>query len=477
MGIYTKQQFQDIISQNQGIDPNQLISDIQAAGHTVEGYVPPKEQQKSLLTRAADGIDKIMGPASEFIAGTSAPAVGSVIGSGVEAATDLYTQVSGKKATGILGTLQEKKPFTQSAEQLLGPAGGKAETAKTLAFSTLEMYPGGGAAKTLVKKLPYGEKAIAAFSKVIDHIPANLREQAIKQYSEALAATGKEMKATSEKIIPGLLERGQSVGFGGLEGLAQKASGLEDVAGKRIDLYLKNAPQTIKTTIRPVLGALETLKNKYIVDGKIIRPEAVNTIEKTQETIATLSKKGEVSQKSVVALRRIFDEHFSTSKGLDDITQYTKKSERAAGDAIRAEIAKSSPDFAKLNSEYSFWRNVRQVAETTAEKQKSQVKGGLSSIISSAAGTVAGASAGQGYAEKAIFAGIGGYLGNKGVEFFKGPAFKSMSAVQKNKLANAIAKGSFKEADLIVSKALAGTRNSLPSNSVDFQDSRSLETQ
>jgi hypothetical protein len=143
---------------------------------------------------------------------------------------------------------------------------------------------------------------------------------------------------------------------------------------------------------------------------------------------------------------------------LDDIAGYKKKAERVAADAIRAEFAKSSPDLAKLNAEFTFWKGVQDVAEATVAREAGKIR---QQIVPRGIGLTAGVLSGETLGEKAGFGALGFALGGKAVELFGSTGWKTASAVTKNRLAKLVAKGDFEGAALLTSKIIEGSKNLL----------------
>jgi hypothetical protein len=45
---------------------------------------------------------------------------------------------------------------------------------------------------------------------------------------------------------------------------------------------------------------------------------------------------------------------------------------KSVADTLRSELSKASPDLAKLNKEFSFYKNLSDILETTITRQKPQ---------------------------------------------------------------------------------------------------------
>ena len=395
------------------------------------------QAKKSVLGKISSGIQKGMDTASNFAFGTFGKTTGGLITQGIASGAQLLGQATGnEKAT----------EFGQKLEKQLGSQGFQ-PTASDIAFQSLELYPGGGKISEALSKLPGGKQVIEHISS----LPDTLKKSAIEQYSKVFNATSKEAKSLVKETVPKLLEK--KVTFSSPANLAEKAESMATEYGGKIGEYFKNLPTDAKEATQPILDKLNVFKNQYIVDGKVMRPEAVQATENVMSKISQFGK--DISTENARKVRQILDEHFDVSKGIDDISTYTKKAERAGANAIRAEFAKTRPDLDKLNKEFNLWQNVKDLATYSAEKAKGRVVGsGLGSLIGGATG----------YNKGGIIGGIegatiGGILGDKAIKLMRSPGWNTVSAVLKNNLADALAKGDKKTIEMLITKITSGSKN------------------
>lgn len=320
-------------------------------------------------------------------------------------------------------------------------AQGKHEEAKALekninptniAFTGLELMPGGGALTKLVSKIPGGASILKNITKQMTKVPENLKAKAIEQYASIFKAGTKDTKALVEKVVPKLLEQNKIVTS--MKSLGNEAAQKSKTFGEQIGEWFDKLPTGAKKEVKPVIEKLEVLKSKYRIQGKDINKTAINSINELIDNIKT--KSGSMSINNLRKLRQIWDEHYSVSKGLDDISGYKKKAERVGADAIRDVLAKESPKLAELNQTYSFWRNVDDLAEYAGSKSSQ-----ASSIAIKIVGGVAGAVSGSGTAGKIANTIVGTQVGNLVNKAITSPAWKTVSAVYKNKMANYLMSG------------------------------------
>jgi len=396
-------------------------------------------EQQSALGKLAEVGDKTFGKAANFLFGTSAKTIGNLIGQGVEAA-------QGEKGVFTEGF---EKQFGSIEKSMMGQDSKGESAVQDIAFTTLELYPGGGFVTKQLRKVPGGTQILGYLSK----LPEGLKKKAVEQYASIFNATSKEAKALVKETAPEMLARGEKIMS--FDNLAEKAESKVTQYGEKIDDFFNNLPQDAKEQTKPILDKLFELKNKYIVEGKEIRPEAIKAINTTMEKISQFGK--EISTESARKMRQIFDEHYDVSRGLDDITVYVKKAERAGADAIRAEFAKTRPELANLNSEFTFWKNVQDLGSYASEKAKGKLTKSIGSIV----GGAVGFGQGEGFGGKASGTVIGAFLGTKAIDLMRSPAWKSISAIQKNKLAEAIIRGDANTTNQIITRMITGTQNIL----------------
>ena len=324
-------------------------------------------------------------------------------------------------------------------------------TKADIAFTALEIYPGGGFVSQLLKKIKGGEILATGFNNLLNKIPANLRESAVKQYSEALGATTLKLKSKTAKVVPELLERKEKIIS--LGKISQKAKDIMGTVGESIKAIERKLPQEKMTAVKPLISGLKKMINRHIVDGKIVNSNAVSATIDTMKIITQFGDK--ISTRSLIKVRRLLDDSialankdFTKSEGLT----MTMKAKEKLANTIRKELAKDLPDLAKVNREFSLWSNVSKVVDATIARRATQT-GGLTRQIATIAGAVAGIPGGVG---KVI---LGGLAGRGVVKLLQSSAYKTISAINKKRLADLIASGDIKKASFFASKLLAGLKN------------------
>jgi hypothetical protein len=281
-------------------------------------------------------------------------------------------------------------------------------------------------------------------------VPEALQGSAEKSYAQVLNPTTKVNKAITAKIVPELLDRGVTALT--MKGLQAQAQSHIAAVGSAIGDAWDALPAGTKTDLQPVYDHLQSAidDTHSIPDsaGKMIPkgPEAeraIDNISRLQQTLVDVAEpdasgKLQIPVDKIRDLRQYFD-GIAAKAGRYPMNQLSDQSAAEAhglaADSIRKELANDHPDIAELNKEYSFWKNTNQVVSDTLERRQGQAKP-LGRQLASAAG------AGAGF----VSGGVGGaVLGRAAMDAIesatRSPAWRTVSAVLKSKLADAIASG------------------------------------
>ena len=378
----------------------------------------------------------IFGKASQFMFGTLGKTAGGLITRGIGAGMQALPSEKAKE-TG--------RKLEVGAEQDIG--------AGDIAFTALELYPGGGFVGKWLKKLPGGDK----IAKSLSTMPEKARASAVKLYSEAFGATTLPLKAKTAKVVPELLKRGEKIST--LKKFGEKAKSIIDETWGMIKEVEDKLPKEKMTFTKPLVNSLKSMINKNIAGGKIVNEEATSAVLKVMKTITQYGD--EIATKDLIKVRRILDKSVAiANKDFTKATGLTLKTEAQEKlvNSIRAELAKGVPELAKLNKEFTLWKNVKDVATATVERRASQT-GGLTRTVF--IGTGIGLMSGDNVSDRlqnAFFLGAGGrYL----VKFIQSARWKTLNATTKVKIADYISSGQFDKVGLFISKLIAGGKNLL----------------
>lgn len=298
-----------------------------------------------------------------------------------------------------------------------------------------------------------------------------LKESAAGQYAQALlrggGTKGNKLKA-EDKLVPELIDRGVSAWT--LKGLRNKAQSQVQSYGQAIDDAWRALPDGEAVPVDDVLSRLgKVAEDTHMAPdaaGRMIPmgPEAergIANIQKLQETISNFAEpvkiwdveNGVEKTMNVIPavkmrkLRQYFDKVSADAGRFEGRTlsdQSTAAAHSMAADGIREELAKAYPDIAKINKEFSFWKDLAKVADDTIIRKTGHGPGlgatvtkGLAAAGGMAGGGVHGmvvANESMGMLQRAV----------------NSTAWRTVSAVQKDRLANALAKGNRGEAERLI---------------------------
>jgi hypothetical protein len=272
---------------------------------------------------------------------------------------------------------------------------------------------------------------------------AALRSSAESQYARVLSPTTKANKFTTKAAVPELIDRG--VTAGSLKGLQSQAQSHIAAVGQAIGDAWDNLPSGTKTDFEPIYDRLQSaVDDVHSIPDANGRPipkgpeaeRAIGNISKLQQTLLDVSEadpttgKLQVPVEKVRALRQYFDTIAAkagryTGKDLADAS--ASEAHGLAADAIRENLANDHPDIAALNKEYSFWKGIDQVVGDTIQRKQGQSKP-LGQQLARGAGFIKG-----------------GILGAEAMDVLtqavRSPAWGTVSAVLKSRLADAVASG------------------------------------
>lgn len=287
----------------------------------------------------------------------------------------------------------------------------------------------GGIAAGVGMLIPWASAIMKEGKKVLPKISWALKESAGTSVSKALAPTGKKMKQVTERLTPEFLKKGI---WGSKTSMLQTAKrGLENF-GNKIDEALESGVlddvEIPKASIDKVLHEARLTTE---VGGKVVNTTARRVVNEAQKMINQFPEA--IKWTEARALKQVLDGVVYATKGgiwAEDLT-YKNVIYNNMANMLRKELANSSPDLAKLNKEYSFYKNLEQVLETTLTRTKPQ-SGMLKRVGST------------------IIAGEGnGWVVDRAVKYIASKVFldatssatrHTISAQLKNKLANSIFK-------------------------------------
>ena len=168
-------------------------------------------------------------------------------------------------------------------------------------------------------------------------------------------------------------------------------------------------------------------------------------IDKLQES-NTGAVGDEASYSTLKKIRQVWDREVAEAGGFQGGTLKERSmlnAKREATNSIRKELANDHPSIARVNAEYSLWKSTDEILQETILRTEGHV--GLLKHLSSAgfgAGGMASGALVTGTTGGAIGGAVVASTLGKGLKIlFQSPRWKMLSAVKKQKLADALASG------------------------------------
>lgn len=278
----------------------------------------------------------------------------------------------------------------------------------------------------------------------------NLIQGAEKTTAQALGATKEVHKATAARIAPEMLERGVS---GSRPQMLERAG--EEVAalGPKIAAAEKAAVEAGKTIPGQVIrGELQFAREGLMVpnaEGVMVAitgsERVVRRLQRMEEFVAKLGD--EIPFDKAVKIRQAWDKIVAkgglygpkaTATAADNADAWAT---REGASAFRTLLNEASPDLAKLNKEYAFWKGLKDVLKATEARTQAQ-GGGLVSGIGGVTGAATGFASGDSLGDSVEKALVGGVAGRQVIKLLQSPTWRTkVSAPLKYKLGNALASG------------------------------------
>ena len=295
-------------------------------------------------------------------------------------------------------------------------------------------------------------------------VAPRLAEAAVTQYNRVLNPTKEKTKAIAQQIVPELIQRREWAAS--LPRMLDRAQDRMRFFGQQIDdAWDAMAQQGTTAQIDPILRRLEDVAREHFFTqntaGQLVQlrgpAEAgfreLQGMAQTMADAATVNPATGAREIPVTTLRQlrqywdeVADKAGAFTKNPRDLADWARgRAARYGGDAVRAELAQARPDLAALNQEFSFWNRVADVVEQTVGRRTGQQK-----PLTRRIAQLAGAQAGGG--------GLTSLLGAYAMDQFQGlvssPAWGTISAVTKDRLANAITQGNQGAAQFYLNQAL-----------------------
>ena len=310
----------------------------------------------------------------------------------------------------------------------------------------------------------------AATGVAAPYVADRLARSATNLYGKVLNPTMRTTKYTSRtQTIPGMLER--RVTAGSIEGLLERAQNEAQHWGQAVEDAWAAVPQNTTLQVQPLLQAIDDSVAQGAIRGQNLGPVAdtmMNHAHEMRDVITNLAHQNpatgalEITVGDLRQLRQFSDMVAARSgayAGRDIADQSLAAIYETTGNAARNQINQAFPHVEQANQQFNFWRNAERVADETVQRRVGQERGLLRTI-----GNTIGASTG-GMLGKSIGGTEGAVLGTvigTGIsdqlqKAMTSTAWRSASAVTKQRLADALAQGNMGAVEFYLGKILGST--------------------
>jgi hypothetical protein len=298
-------------------------------------------------------------------------------------------------------------------------------------------------------------------------VPSLLEKSAEAQYGRVLAPSrglvSNALKEQTRAVVPEMIKR--RVTAPTFSRLMAKAGSRAEDAAAELDRAWAALPESAKVKVEPLVDVMEDWKKRVTqVAGTGKTPEAAAAMSKAMtqvqlDLIDNADKLGEISAQSLRSFRQILDNVFKKPDGIwdpDVAAASRRRATLAAANIIRDELAKQFPDIAKINREFHFWQTAYDILDRTLTRRVGQERP-LGEQLFGAGGMTGGLIKGgpaQAFGSAAAAA--------TAVKLFRSTGWRTVSAVTKSRLANAISSGNaakINEALALAANEIEGARN------------------
>ena len=300
-----------------------------------------------------------------------------------------------------------------------------------------------------------------------------LKKWGVSQYARMVHPLGTKAKEVAVEHIPEVMERGYgAAAAGSTEGLLAKFSGRADQLGKQLEAEYAKLDATTKTNLKPIYDQFGKWveENAFTKAGTIKDPAILEAgIKKMGDLQTALGPYlGTANPSTVWEVRQALDKYvFKNGLTADESVQAGNMVRNSAANSIRAELNSQHPTIAALNNEFHLWRSMAELMDRNVTSKLGQVRFARNAgimgrfLMGAAVGGGAAQERGAGMWETAGAATLMGLA-------FESPAWRSVSAVSKVKMANLIAAGNGEAAAQMAAR-LTGVAMPHPSDDTPAQ--------
>lgn len=402
------------------------------------------------IQAAVSAEQYIKDPTKESNTSFNLPGLGQI--SGLEG-----EKLSGKNLEKVAGTAAQTAAlgFGPTAGGALFGAGQAAEQGGSLGQVATQGLLGGALGKGLefgTELAGKGLQSLGGFIKETGLGSDALKSSAAGDFAKVLNPTTKLNKAITAKIAPEMADRG--IIAISRNSLLSKAEQNVETQGSKLEDAWDALPDNHKTPLKPIVSGITDAQNKLTITnpkGKVVVPEGnLSQFQKLgdlKKELISISSSPNAPTRLLNEYRQTLDKivkKAGSGFGLSEKDSASVAARKTVVNTIRGELAKSTPDIAKINNEFTFWKRINDVLGATIERKQGQATP-FGQKIARGAGQAAG------FATHGLTGGLeGGFIMQAVEKVLTSTAWDTVSGTLKSKLADALATGE----DTAVSKAL-----------------------
>lgn len=316
----------------------------------------------------------------------------------------------------------------------------------------------GGDAKDVATNAAVGSVAPVAVQG-LGKLAGPLYQSALRSYERVLGATKQTNKVLASRSVPRLVEEGRVVMT--RNQLREIAKAEKEHFQESIEGLWNAIPEGEAVPAAPVLKAIDDAAARFQLkagsgDEMVsLDPSITRNFEALRKIITTAADDaGNVDVRKLRRMKQVWDEIVANKGGYAGatLTQAEQTTKREAANGIRRILDEKLPDIAAINREFAFWKNVEDVVASTMQRTAAQT----SSPVGVGMARVAGAAMGPSVGTSLVTGEAMGLLRR----LVTSPAWGTVSAVTKDRLAKVLVSGNTESIVKILSSSELARRRS-----------------
>jgi hypothetical protein len=295
-----------------------------------------------------------------------------------------------------------------------------------------------------------------------------LKKMALSQYGKLLHPLGRKAKEVGMEEAPGVIESGYKEAVGLTKtGLGEKFAAKTQELGKQIEQEYAALDATSRTKLAPIYDSMDKWYTREAYTPGGLKKEGADALhavvlDKMKLVNQMGNYMGDAQPSELWSIRKSLDDYvFSNRLTAEESMVAANRVRKALSDSIRGTLNEAYPDLAKLNNSYHRWRTVSELMERNIQSDfgKLQFARNTGVVGRFLMGAAVGGEAEREHGGGGIW-GYGGAMALGGLAM-QSTAWRSVSAVTKDKIANLLAKGEGEAAANLAARATGVVRGAM----------------